>query len=225
MNDQMKEQTLQQLNTIFVDMQGFCTDDRFDGLSGEDQSRAFELITRARAAIVRISGESSEYFKQFLQAIDMGPTTISRILKVKGVILSLHNDFEKGYLETSFELVRSEIFSDFLEMASHLLEEGYKDAAALIASGALEEHLRQLCKKSGITLEMEGDKGIHPKKAETLNSDLAGKGAITKVDQKNVTAWLALRNKAAHAEYDEYSREQVALFIDSIRDFITRKPA
>ncbi len=29
----------------------------------------------------------------------------------------------------------------------------------------------------------------------------------------------------SHGRYDEYSREQVALMVDGIRDFITRNPA
>ncbi len=43
--------------------------------------------------------------------------------------------------------------------------------------------------------------------------------------QKNVTAWLDLRNKAAHGEYGKYEADQVGLMIDGIRDFITRHPA
>ena len=34
-----------------------------------------------------------------------------------------------------------------LEMAEHLLAADYKDAAAVLGGGVLEEHLRQLCKK------------------------------------------------------------------------------
>ncbi len=38
-------------------------------------------------------------------------------------------------------------------MAEHLLDEGYKDAATVIAGSSLEPHLRQLCQKSGIPTE------------------------------------------------------------------------
>ena len=46
-----------------------------------------------------------------------------------------------------------------------------------------------------------------------------------KLDQKNVTAWLDLRNKAAHGEYEKYGGPQVGLMIAGIRDFLTRHPA
>ena len=47
----------------------------------------------------------------------------------------------------------------------------------------------------------------------------------SKLDQKNVTAWLDLRNKAAHGHYDQYESAQVGLLISGFRDFITRNPA
>jgi len=40
-----------------------------------------------------------------------------------------------------------------------------------------------------------------------------------------VTAWLDLRNKAAHAEYIEYNKEQVALFLQGLQLFVTAHPA
>ena len=107
------------------------------------------------------------------------------------------------------------------KMAQYLLDSGYKDAAAVIAGSTLEAHLRQLCKKVGITT----DSGGKPKKADTINSELIKEGAYKKLDQKNVTAWLGLRNSAAHGDYEVYDNMQVNLLISSIRDFITRVPA
>jgi hypothetical protein len=52
------------------------------------------------------------------------------------------------------------------------------------------------------------------------------KGAeVDKAVQKNVTAWLDLRNKAAHGKYAEYQGEQVSLLLAAVRDFITRASA
>ena len=104
-------------------------------------------------------------------------------------------------------------------MARHLLDSGYKDAAAVIAGSSLEAHLRQLAKRWDVEV------GVEPRKADAINADLAKADAYSKLDQKNVTAWLDLRNKAAHGQYAEYQKEQVALMIDGIRDFLTRCPA
>jgi hypothetical protein len=40
-----------------------------------------------------------------------------------------------------------------------------------------------------------------------------------------VTAWLGLRNDAAHADYGNYDQSQVAIFLTSVREFMTRHPA
>jgi hypothetical protein len=62
-------------------------------------------------------------------------------------------------------------------------------------------------------------------KSDHMNSDLAKSNAYSKLDQKNVTAWLDLRNKAAHGQYNEYNADQVVLLISAIREFVTRNPA
>jgi len=142
-----------------------------------------------------------------------------------GILESLRADVAAGYVRSQRELLHAELFADFLEMAQHLLNEGYKDAAAVIAGSSLEAHLRQLCHKSGISPDVSAGGSTLPKKADRLNADLAAASVYSKLDQKNVTAWLDLRNKAAHGRYDDYESAQVNLLIASIRDFITRNPA
>ena len=91
----------------------------------------------------------------------------------------------------------------------------------MIAGSVLEEHLRKLCGKSGSPVIQNQN----PKKADTLNSELASANIYSKLDQKSVTAWLDLRNKAAHGKYSEYTKDQVALMVQAIRDFVSRHPA
>jgi hypothetical protein len=55
-----------------------------------------------------------------------------------------------------------------------------------------------------------------------LNADLAKAGKYDKGDQKQVTAWLDLRNKAAHGKYTEYTKERVDLMLDGVRNFVSR---
>jgi len=54
---------------------------------------------------------------------------------------------------------------------------------------------------------------------------LAKAEVYTKLDQKSVTAWLDLRNKAAHGKYTEYEKEQVVLMMRSVTDFLARMTA
>jgi hypothetical protein len=133
---------------------------------------------------------------------------------------------KNGHLQSLVALVHAATFADFLEMAQHLHDTGYKDAAAVIAGSALEAHLRGLCANAGIATESQKLAGtLTPKKADLLNSELCAANVYSKLDQKNITAWLDLRNKAAHGKYAEYQAEQVALQIAAVRDFIQRNPA
>jgi hypothetical protein len=88
----------------------------------------------------------------------------------------------------------------------------------VICGGVLEQHLRKLCLRAAIDTELNG----RPKKAEALNSELASGKVYGKLDQKSVTSWLDLRNKAAHAEYTAYGPEQVQLLLLGVRDFLRR---
>lgn len=142
--------------------------------------------------------------------------------RARAALTALREAYASSTFSSITELIHADVFSDFLEMADHLIEQSYKDPAAVIAGSVLEEHLRKLCDKNGVDVKKSDGS---PKKADSLNSELASAIVYSKLDQKNVTAWLDLRNKAAHGKYTEYTKDQVALLIQSIRDFITRNPA
>ncbi len=69
-----------------------------------------------------------------------------------GILEAIRDQIKGGWIETTKGLVTAEVFADFLEMAEHLLEQQYKDAAAVLVGGVLEEHLRQLCGTAGVAV-------------------------------------------------------------------------
>lgn len=156
---------------------------------------------------------------------DDGTRTSRRTRSTISILNALKEDVEAGYLTTLRELIHADVFCDFLEMAEHLLSDGYKDPAAMLVGGVLEQHLRQLCTKHHIDTEVDTGSGPRPKKADAMNADLAKQVVYGKLDQKNVTAWLDLRNKAAHAKYDEYSDDHVSLMLQGVRAFVAGHPA
>ena len=60
------------------------------------------------------------------------------------------------------------------------------------------------------------------RKADAINGDLGGTAVYNKLDQKSVTAWLDLRNKAAHGKYAEFTDPQVKLMHQGVLDFMVR---
>ncbi len=75
---------------------------------------------------------------------------------------------------------------------------------------------------NGVEIEVETDGVLRPKKADRLNSDLAKAEVYSKLDQKAVTMWLDLRNKAAHGHFQEYTKDQVSNMIQSVIEFMVR---
>ena len=191
-------------------------------LSDLRRDQLSEVLTLMFTAIERLAPPGSRYVEN-ARAYNkvLGGFLGNALSPLAGILQALRADYEAGYLQSVAELIHADLFSDFLEMAYYLLEQGYKDPCAVIAGTVLEGHLRKLCEKNGLPI----DQNNKPKKADTLNSDLAAANVYSKLDQKSITAWLDLRNKAAHGKYDEYKREQVVLLVQSIRDFISRHPA
>ncbi len=167
-----------------------------------------------------VYGADHPYYTDFAQRCDDVATDKTRV--GREILVAVFGKLKGGWIATTRGLVSAEIFSDFLEMAAHLLSEKYKDAAAVIAGSVLEEHLRQLCTKHGIPVTFQKGADVIPKKADALNSDLANATVYNRLDQKSVTTWLDLRNKAAHGKYGEYTEPQVALMHQGILDFMTR---
>jgi len=196
---------------------------QYDDLSDLSGPQVTRTITLIAASIERLAPSGSIYREQANALLKKyGGDDAEAATHLIGVALALRADYAAGRLQALQELIHADLFSDFLGMALHLLDDGgYKDPAAVLVGGVLEGHLRQLATKVGIST----DAGGRPKKAETLNSELTAQTVYSKLDQKSVTSWLDLRNRAAHGKYGEYTKEQVALTLQSVRDFITRHPA
>jgi hypothetical protein len=188
----------------------------------QSRSGIAEALTRLKSTIDRLAPTASSH-RESADALlkQYGPTNSYSIGFLIGILKALRTDYAAGYLQTVEALIHADIFADFLEMADYLLSQSYKDPAAVIVGSVLEEHLRKICGKYTVATSS----CTSPKKAEAINSELCAAGAYTKLDQKNVTAWLDLRNNAAHGHYDQYTQQQVELFSQSVRDFLTRNPA
>ncbi len=221
----IQDQLVAQLDDILGEFATLLKRSKYDDISDLPEAEVTRFVSRAEAAINRVAGRPSPYADQSDRVFKAGGYTGYMARALAGILQSLRSDVAAGYIRSQRELLHAELFADFLEMAQHLVNEGYKDAAAVIAGSSLEAHLRQLCQKSGISCDVTSGGSTAPKKADRLNSELATAGIYSKLDQKNVTAWLDLRNKAAHGQYTEYESPQVNLLIAGIRDFITRNPA
>lgn len=170
--------------------------------------------------IERVYGASHSHYKEFSKGASGSSASSAKI----GVSITqaIRDEIAGDWFISIRGLVTAEVFADFLEMADHLLETGYKDPAAVMGGSVLEEHLRQLCLTNGIDPDVLVDDVPKPKKADRLNADLAKEEVYSKLDQKTITAWLGLRNDAAHGQYDRYTVDQVSNMLSGITEFMAR---
>lgn len=175
------------------------------------------------STIDRLAGPASTHIGSVRTALEKHEINNDYITpKLVGILKALRSEYEAGYMRSIAEVIHAEMFSDFLDMAEHLLDSSFKDPSAVLVGGVLEEHLRKLCIKNSLPItEADGS----PKKADSMNAELSKTTVYNKLDLKSITAWLDLRNKAAHGKYNEYSKEQVVLMLQGVRDFIARTPA
>jgi hypothetical protein len=216
------ERIVAEIDAVLKIHEEYRASSKYDDLSDLKRGTTNEVLTLLEAAIERAAPPGSMYKRHAEGAYaKYGHDNPHNITILTGVLKAIRVDYEAGRLQGITELIHADVFADFLEMAEYLHSEGYKDAAAVICGSVLEGHLRKFADKFNIPT---ADKG-KPKKADGLNSELTAAGAYSKLDQKNVTAWLGVRNHAAHGEYDKYSKDQVALLLQGVRDFLTRYAA
>src|SRR5579862_4321004 len=107
-------------------------------------SQDFAALRAAGLAFIEYTfGRDHSYYGEFDKKLDNSYEYNGEY--ALGILTAIQSQIKGGWIETTKGLVTAEVFADFLEMAEHLLEQQYKDAAAVLVGGVLEEHLRQLC--------------------------------------------------------------------------------
>ncbi len=214
---------LAQIDALLASWAAIVKRAKYVTLEDIPEGEVAEAATRILSCIERLSPPGGSYRRSAGEVQEkFEPSDGSRLNQLGGVLKALREDLAAGWLATFEELIHADLFGDLLEQARYLNEQGFKDAAAVIAGSVLEQHLRSLCIKNSILVLGQNGK---PKKADLINAELATATAISKADQKSVTAWLALRNDAAHGNYGAYTSDQASLLVAAVRDFVTRNPA
>ena len=132
-----------------------------------------------------------------------------------GILQSARDDVANGALFEIKALITAEVFDDFLEQGQALLTAGYVAPAAVVIGAVLEDGLRKLCAKSGITLPEKP-------KLDSMNGALAKAGVYNVLTQKKVTALADIRNSAAHGNWDKFEASDVDNMLQWTNDFMQK---
>jgi hypothetical protein len=178
------------------------------------------FISASVSFINLLYGSDHSYYSLFKHQVSN--PYVDDIERGISILEAIKYEIENGWLRDIKELVTAEVFSDFLEMSKYLLDENYKDAAAVMIGSVLEEHLRQLCNNHSVDTHVTKGMDTVPKKADLLNADLRKAGVYGPLEQKSVSTWLDLRNSAAHGKYGNYRKEQVDIMYIGVLDLVMR---
>src|ERR687886_179718 len=142
-----------------------------------DHSAAVEWQSQALSFLTTLVGNAHVYTTRFYERTF--PTAApSSIEAGQGILRAVKEDLQEGVLLTGIRnLVSAEIFSDFLDMAKHLHESGYKDPAASLTGAVLEDGLRRIAQSKNVTVKQTDN-------LNSLNQRLAASEIYTRVQQK-----------------------------------------
>lgn len=177
---------------------------------GVPSGPSFRWLTSALGLIERVFGKAGAHHDAFAKAVSNFSGYSYEFERALGVFLAAREDYEGGWLFSVRALVKAEVLGDALEQAQEMLRAGYKDPACVLGGISLEISLKELADRNLIPLA----------KADRINADLAKAGVYNAVKQKQITAWLGLRNSAAHGEWDKYVWADVEGLVDGVRHFI-----
>ncbi len=207
----LKDEIVARLNALIQKADDVLRTYKEDPLPTLDLEAFSEWKTQSIAYLSNILGLDHIYVQKFKSQVEDAYTSHVKI--GKGILKAVKEDIDKGYLKKIEVLLSADIFSDFLEMAEYLLEQGYKDPAASLVGAVLEDSLRKICVNQGITVKPRED-------ISSLNKKLADNGVYNRLTQKKLQVWNDIRNNADHGKFDEYNIDDVKAMLKGVQDFL-----
>lgn len=140
---------------------------------------------------------------------------IENALSVLGSLKSIKENLDDGLLISFEDIIFAEAFSDLIDQAEYLYEQGYFLACGVILRAVLEERLKKLCERAMCL----------PNKARSTindyNQNLYAAKAYDKITFKNVDSMAAVGNAAAHND-PQLNKQGVGRFLRDLQGFLLR---
>lgn len=131
---------------------------------------------------------------------------------IKGFLNALKIDIENNLLTSLQDQVAGEIYGDFISLSKQLIDEGFKEPAAVLACGALEDSMKKFATKNGMNV-FDAD-------LSTVVNSLKASGLIKGTQAGVVQSYVKLRNKTFHAQFDKIELPEVSSLIAFIESFV-----
>ena len=171
-----------------------------------------EWQTQVQSFLINLLGQDHIYVQNFKEKVK--EEWQSQVEMGQGILRAVKEDVLGGYLFDIKSLVSAEVFDDFLEMAKHLLECGYKDPAASLSGAVLENGLRKIALNNGVKVRTKED-------LNSLNQKCAEMEIYNRLVQKKIQVWIDVRNNADHGNFNEYSEQDVKDMLKGVNQFLS----
>jgi hypothetical protein len=112
--------------------------------------------------------------------------------------------------------------TELLDQAQGILDAGWSDAAAaVLAGGALEQHLLHLCQRFSLQWTGHGSISVYNNAVRSAKAKQAV--PYQETDAKQIDAWGGIRNDGAHTPGSfAHDRGEVTRMIEGVRSFLAR---
>lgn len=142
----------------------------------------------------------------------------------KAQLRAIREEINHGLLDELADEVEAEIAANYIGQAEQLLGEATAATwsyvpSAVLAGAVLERYLRELCAKQTPPVETRGANG-KLKTLDPLITDLTKAGAFNATRAAMLRGWAAIRNRAAHGEWDQFTREDVEGMLRGVQQVI-----
>lgn len=142
--------------------------------------------------------------------------------ELMGIFEAAHRLLQDGHARSFADGIRAETIAQCLDQAEALVKTGHVVAAMVLAGGALETHLHNLCER--FSLSWMGEGSISKYNQALGQARNQGKQSlVTPSDSNLIESWGKDRNGAAHSPtaFTKTSPE-VLLVIEGMRQFFAR---
>jgi hypothetical protein len=140
---------------------------------------------------------------------------VENAMSVVGSLKSIKESLDDGLLIGFEDMVYAEAFSNLVEQAEYLYEQGYFLASGVVLRAVLEERLKKLCEQN------ECLPGKARPTINDYNQNLYAAKTYDKITFKHVDSMAAVGNAAAHNDA-QLDRQEVARFLRDLPQFLLR---
>lgn len=224
MNTDIKKKLLEHFRELIVIGNELLIDKNPNSWSSEvDRSNYVMWRTQVINLLDRVLPAKSSLRKRVGEFLNFR-NTASSANEILFTLSAAENDFKSDMFDDLEKRIEAVVSVNYMEQAEDLIKESTDTSrsyvpAAVLAGAVLEKNLRTLCVKNVPPISVTKPGG----KKKTLNpliDDLKAANVFNEIYAKQLRTWADIRNAAAHGRFEEFTKEQVALMIEGINQFL-----